>query len=113
MLISLSNFCEKGDDDVAICKTDQNGEGAVYHYHNTGNVMPGLLDPQNPTIGFTNIKVSYVDGNLLCSFTRQKSMEGVENYFSLYNMSYYLLTARGTSSGILISSFQSYLSVLI
>lgn len=88
---------KKGEDNVCVCKiSDQ--KGYVQHYYNTGKSAPGYLSPSNPEIGITNAKIEIVNGQVLCSFTREKFINGVNNYFNL-NESFYLLIVKGGVSG--------------
>ena len=80
-----------------MCVISPSGTGNIYHYYNTGKTKPTLLDPTNPSIGYSNIQVSSVNGVVTCSFTRAKTL-AQENYFSLNNATYYMLTARGKAS---------------
>ncbi len=95
--IKISN---KGDDDVAMCKLDSKGQGTVEHYYNPINPKSSVyLRSSNKTIGFSNIKVSVVNGQVICSFRRKKSHPYVENYFDVEtNPNYYILTASGSIS---------------
>lgn len=52
------------------------------------------MSASDPQLGFTNVKTSYSNGVLECSFTRAKSMSNVGNYFNL-NIDYHLLVANG------------------
>ena len=88
---------QQGNDDVAVCVISPNGTGNLFHYYNSGRTMPQLLDPTNPSIGYSNMEVSSVNGVVTCSFTRDKTLAQT-NYFSLDNVAYYLLTARGQAS---------------
>ncbi len=69
----------------------------IKHYYNNNKNAPGLLN-SNPTVGYSNIAVSYANGMLTCSFNRQKSISNVPNYFDLSN-NYYLLMANGQTNG--------------
>ena len=86
-------FYLKGDDDVAVCKIF-NGVGSVEHYYNEGKTTL-LISNDNPTIGFSNISVSYHNDILKCSFVREKSMKDVNNYFDILATKYYILVANG------------------
>ena len=88
---------QQGNDDVAVCVISPNGTGNLFHYYNSGRTMPQLLDPTNPSIGYSNIQVSSVNGVVTCSFTRAKTLAQT-NYYNLENVTYYLLTARGKAS---------------
>ena len=91
------DFDKMGDDDVAMCKMNSAGTGAVEHYRNTGKSTPTYLSSSNPTVGFSNIVVTVVNGQLVCSFSRLKSMSNVANYFDIKTSpSFYILTATGT-----------------
>jgi len=65
-----------------------------------------LLLSSDPTVGFTNITGSSIDGNPTCSFNRAKNMTNVNraknmtnvtNYFDINNK-YYILVAFGSLS---------------
>ena len=51
-----------------------------------------MLLSSDPTVGFTNITGSSIDGNPTCSFNRAKNMTNVTNYFDINNK-YYILVA--------------------
>jgi hypothetical protein len=65
----------------------------VQHYHNQGKFTPFLLS--DPILGFTNSQVSINNNVMTCSFTRQMSMPGTDNYFDISTTSYNLLLASG------------------
>ena len=65
----------------------------VQHYYNSGRSTPELMS--NPTVGFSNSQVSINNNVMTCSFTRQMSMPGTENYFDISTTSYNLLFASG------------------
>lgn len=48
---------------------------------------PVLLSNSNPSIGLTNMKVTILNFDLICEYTRQKSMPSVPNYFDLSSTS--------------------------
>jgi len=74
------------------------GVGSIEHYYTTGRVTPNHLSESDKTAGFSNITVAVVNGQIVCSFTRLKSMN-INNYFDVKkNPSYYILTATGTIS---------------
>ena len=66
----------------------------IEHHHNYGRVKPSLLLPSNPSVGYSNMSVSLVDGLLTCSFERLARMPEVRDYYDLNN-EYYLLFAYG------------------
>ena len=78
---------------MAVCKM-VNGVGSVEHYFNNGK-SPQLMDQANPSIGFSNAKVSLNNNVLTCSFTREKSMPNVNNYLDAGAQQFYFLTANG------------------
>jgi hypothetical protein len=67
------------------------------HYYNSGRFAPGLLDPLNPTLGISNSKVELIDGFLVCTFTREKSMQNKQNYLDL-DKKFHILAATGALS---------------
>ena len=74
---------------------------SLQHYYNPGgHAAPSLLLSSNPSVGFSSISNSIVNGNPSCSFSRLTSMPSVPNYFSS-DQKYYIITATGTvtSSG--------------
>ena len=97
MLIVYLKTFNQTDDDVNMCLYNS-ANGTVKHYYNKDKNAPGLLLGSNPTIGYSNIVVSYNNGLLTCSFDRVKSISNVQNYFDLSN-NYYLLLANGKTNG--------------
>ena len=83
----------KGDDNVVCCKI-AGDQASVEQLYNNGK-EPILLDSNNATTGISNPQVSYNNGIISCSFTRQKTNSKVSNYFDLVNKEYYLLLAKG------------------
>lgn len=79
-----------------MCILYPNGTFDVLHYYNSGK-SPSLMSSTDPRIGFTNIKTSYANNVLTCSFTRAKTLSVDSKYFDL-NSQYYLLTASGVLS---------------
>lgn len=72
----------------------------VQHWFNQGQSSKILLST-NPFVGLSNLKASLSNNILTCSFTRQKLVQNVQNYFDL-SKSYYLLMAQGpTNLGII------------
>lgn len=65
----------------------------VENYYNEGK-RPRPLDPNQLSVGMTDIHVSLADGELKCSFTRLKSDPSVVNFFDI-NYDYIILTALG------------------
>jgi len=93
-----------GDDDVAICQLNSDNTVSLFHYYNMPHIRPTLILNTNPTIGFSNIKTSYENDILSCSFTRQLNMPNVTHYFDLNNnKKYYILAAYGPIFSGLIS----------
>ncbi len=90
---------------MCVCQVNNNNTVSLLHYYNKGK-HPSLLLSSNPTVGFTNIKTSYTNGVATCSFTRERKLSNIANYFDL-NKSYYILTALGPirSNGIGFHSF--------
>ena len=70
-----------------MCILYPNGTVDVLHYYNSGK-SPSLMLSTDPRIGFTNIKTSYANSVLTCSFTRSKTLTGVPNYFVLNSIKY-------------------------
>ncbi len=77
-----------------------NSDGTVNLFHNyniegeNDNLDSVLLLETNPTVGFSNIVTSYINGVATCSFTRINYMPNVPNYLDINNK-YYILTANG------------------
>ena len=77
-----------------------NSDGTVNLFHNyniegeNDNLDSVLLLETNPTVGFSNIETSYINGVATCSFTRINYMPNVPNYLDINNK-YYILTANG------------------
>ena len=65
----------------------------VQHYYNSDRSAPEFMS--NPTLGFSNSQVSINNNVMTCSFTRQMSMPGTDNYFDISTTSYNLLLASG------------------
>ena len=76
-----------------MCQVSSSGTINLKHYYNNG-YNSALLLSSNPTVGFSNIVTSYVNGIATCSFTREIKMTSITNYFDL-SYSYYILTAYG------------------
>jgi hypothetical protein len=76
-----------------LCKISGNTR-TIEHYFNNPTLLPTLLDKNNPSLGFSNIKVSLSNGVLNCSFTRVRKMPSVNNFFDL-NGQFYILFAVG------------------
>jgi hypothetical protein len=74
------------------------GVGSIEHYYTAGRVTPNYLSESDKTVGFSNINVAIVNGQIVCSFSRLKSMN-INNYFDVKTKpSYYILTATGSIS---------------
>ena len=91
--VSIFCFEIKGDDDVAVCKIFNN-VGFLEHYYNDGKTSY-FINPDKPSNGFSNIKVTIENNVIKCSFEILKFLPNVENYFRPHEYSYYLLTASG------------------
>ncbi len=66
-----------------------------------------MLLSSDPTVGFTNIETSYINGIASCSFTRELKMTNVTNYFDM-SKSYYILAAYGPIKSGVISFHKFY-----
>jgi len=76
------------------------GNGTIEHYYTTGRVTPNHLSESDKTAGFSNITVAVVNGQIVCSFSRLKTMN-TNNYFDVKaNPSFYILTAMGSYSSL-------------
>lgn len=80
---------------MTVCKHLPSGNVEVEHYYNPGRTRPVLYSNSSPAIGFSDIKASYSNGILQCSFNRTIKMNQTKNYFDL-TKPYYLLTASGS-----------------
>jgi hypothetical protein len=68
----------------------------LHHYYNPVNeANPAPVLFSNSTVGFSNSKVNISNNLMSCTFTRQMSMPGIENYFDISTTPYYLLVASG------------------
>lgn len=64
----------------------------------------------NPLAGISNSFVKYENGVLSCSFTRAKSLAGVDHYFNLASPAYLLVAQGELSGGKLSFNFYNKLS---
>ena len=91
--LGINNYT-MGNNDIAICANDFSFKPG--HYYAATAARPKLLDPKDPSIGFSD-KTTYVDETtFICYFARAKKMNGVLNYFDLSGkQEYYILFASG------------------
>ena len=69
----------------------------IQHYYNPKDQRTTLvMDPSNPTLGFSNSKISLNNGILNCFISRKKSVAAT-NYFDISTISYYILFASGNT----------------
>ena len=87
----------KGDDDVCMCKVNGASNMVEHYYNYNQGKSSSLVDADNPSAGFSNIKVSLNNGVLNCSFTRVKKAQTINNFFDLNNP-FYVLFATGPIS---------------
>jgi hypothetical protein len=73
-------------------------KGRVWQMYNPAPMTPNLLDNNQPSIGLSDIQVSWINGVFECSFLRQREFSSVNHYFPM-NQAYYLLIAKGAVSG--------------
>jgi hypothetical protein len=98
---ALSTNKAMGSDNILICKYTDATKSSVEHYWSVGyNIQ--VLDILNETIGISNTKISYEDGVLTCSFSRDKYAEYIDNYFDTNNDHYVLFAHGADSNGYLI-----------
>ena len=83
----------KGDDNVILCRL-LNDKGFVEQAYNKKKTVPSYLIPYRKSIGISNVKISFINGILTCSFDRVKKIPSVGGYYDLNNQ-YYLLLAKG------------------
>ena len=81
---------------MTVCKI-VNGQTSIEHHYNNNNRQSPLMSQSNPAIGFSNMVSSFQNNVLTCSFTREKSMPNVTNYFDVGSQKYYILTADGNT----------------
>jgi hypothetical protein len=93
---AFSTDTQMGNDCVCVCKI-QNNIPSVEHNYNIGK-SSSLLDSRNPSVGISNQSVKIENGKITCSFTREKSLPNINNYFSLTNANYYILHANGRTN---------------
>jgi hypothetical protein len=78
-------------DDVVACKTNND----VLHLRNINRGdFPVIMNTQLPSIGLTNTGVSINNTWLICSFTRQLSIQTQQFYYDLSNP-FYVLASYG------------------
>lgn len=95
-----------GDDDVIMCLHNQ-GNLDVQHMYTTGKAPPVVLN--DPRLGLSDVKISYIDGILSCSFRREikitsastgrrkrQALSDLERVFDI-NSPYYLFLAYGST----------------
>ena len=84
-----------------MCKVQQTGNSVENYYipsiHPSNFTKPILLQPTNPSVGFSNARFTLTQDEFTCSFRRMKAMNNVTNYFDL-NQDYYVLFALGRLS---------------
>ena len=78
-----------------MCKVYQN-KATLERYHNSGKSSSVT---NNPSAGISNLVITNQNGALSCSFTREKTMPGVDYYTNLNNPSYILMAQGSVSSG--------------
>lgn len=67
---------------------------SVYTYYNQ-DTSTGLLDPNSPQLGISNISLNVSNGVLTCSVLRDNS-NSIGGYFNITNdSSYYIIGAYG------------------
>ena len=69
----------------------------IEHYHNQGYSPTPISSDLK--LGFSNIKTSYENGILQCSFRRVKEIAAEIKHFSVIDKKYYILFAHGTGTG--------------
>ena len=70
-----------------------NDKKTVETYLNTG-FSSALLDPNNPSLGLTQISVSVVNNALVCSL-RRDNLNSNSNFFNINNQQPFLIAAYG------------------
>jgi hypothetical protein len=93
---AFSTDTQMGNDCVCVCKI-HNNIPSVEHNYNTGK-SSSLLDSRNPSVGISNQSVKIENGMITCSFTREKNLPNINNYFALTNDNYYILHANGRTN---------------
>ena len=66
------------------------------HLHNSGKSAPVAIHTDRQ-IGFSNIKITYQNGVLECSFKRVKSITNEPKHFSVTERTYFVLFAHGSA----------------
>ena len=88
----LINF--KGDDCVVACKLDETNNLLVQHYSNKG-YSSNILDPDDLSVGISDIKYSMDEGHFTCSYKRENKKDSAYPNYSDLNDEFYLLIAKG------------------
>ena len=78
-----------------MCINGQNP--TIETWYNQG-YSPYVLDPNTKSIGLTKIKVSYANGILACTLSREISMANLDKFLDL-NKLRYLIIAKGPVDG--------------
>lgn len=76
-----------------MCK-NSNKEKSIQRYFNSGKFAPSHLDPRDPELGISDPRILINNNFIICSFTRQKSNEKIQNYFDL-SKKFHILSAYG------------------
>jgi hypothetical protein len=74
-----------------MCKTTNEVQG---YYNPSGKTPPRLVNSANPTQGLSKTYVKASDW-FICSFTRQKTLAGVSEFFDFENKRYYIFGVNG------------------
>lgn len=108
LAIGFSQSGRMAGSNIVFCKNTATGTSVDHRISRSYSEPEVFSSPQQ---GLTNTKVQVVNGELVCSFTRQNSFASNTDYWDLSKSKPYVIAAYGTvtSSGckcILISSYR-------
>lgn len=87
-----------------MCKNYNNILSVEHFYNSPIKGSPSLMDRANPSLGFSNIKASMSNNQLICSFRRAKSVN-FTNYFDVSQQFHILIASGSILSGNLLYHF--------
>lgn len=92
-----------------MCRTSVNAPSMmVESYYNDVNRNSDVILLSNRSIGIFNNSVEIMGSYLLCNFSREKSLPGLEKFFNISNPFYILVASGMTNSS---GKFQLHLDV--
>ncbi|CAF0896567.1 unnamed protein product [Brachionus calyciflorus] len=91
LAIGLNPLSQMTGANAIVCQST-----SISHEHLGRLYTVSKLDPNRPSVGLSNSKLSIDGSNLTCSFTRENNVVGVDNYLNITeNSLYHVLVAYG------------------